>query len=274
MKKNMNNIGIIGAGNMGEAIIRGIKSAADKGLINAEVLVFEKDKKKILLVSKKFGARKCSGLEELINNSKAVIICVKPQDIEVLLEEISTFDLKGKIFISIAAGVTTGYILKKLKAKVSVVRVMPNINALVGESVNALCKGKYASDKDISFVKRIFSGTGENFVVSEKQMDVITAVSGSGPAYAALFMKALFSAAEKNGLSREHVKEMVFQTLTGTLKMLKEQKLTPEVFIEKVKSKGGTTEAAFKVFDGAGFEAIILEAVSAAKKRSIELGRK
>ncbi len=270
MKEKFRNIGIIGTGHMGQAIIKGLKTAVHK----KNILVIDKDEKKSKKISKKLKVKEAADLKILVAEADIVIVCIKPQDIDSLLDKMSHFKLKDKLIISIAAGVTTSYILKKLKAKVAVIRVMPNINALVQRSVNAICEGKYAKKKDLVNAHEIFDALGDNFIVSEEKMDAITAISGSGPAYVALFIKALSRAAKKSGLSLSEAEKIVAQTLEGTLRMLKKHNIKPEDFIRRVKSKGGTTEAAFKVLKRKGFESIILEAVCAAKERSLKLGKR
>ncbi len=270
MKEKFRNIGIMGTGNMGQAIIKGLKAADFK----KNILIIDKDKRKSKKISKKLKVKEAADLESLIKMANIIIICIKPQDIDSLISKMSRFKLKNKLIISIAAGVSTAYLLKKLKARVAIIRVMPNINAFAQRSVNAICKGKHAEKKDLIAAHTIFGVLGENFIVSEKKMDIVTAISGSGPAYVALFIKALSLAAKKNGLSFSEAEKIIAQTLEGTLKMLKEHKIKPEDFIKKVKSKGGTTEAAFEILKRKGFESIILEAVCAAKERSLKLGKK
>lgn len=270
MTGQIKNIGIVGTGNMGEAIIKGIKSRNRK----ENIFIFEKDREKSAKTARALKVKETNTVEDLISQTDVIIICVKPQDIDEVLETAAGLNLKDKLFISIAAGIGTSYILKKIKTKTAVIRVMPNINAFAGMSVNAIAKGKYASQNDLASAENIFGAVGENFVLPEKKIDAVTAVSGSGPAYAALFIKALRSAAVKNKLPAAAAEKIVVQTLRGTLEMLEKYKIAPENFIKKVMSKGGTTEAAFKILDGTGFEKIILNAVSAAHNRAKELGRK
>jgi len=268
MKEKIGDIGIIGTGHMGRALIKGLKKIP----LKKNIFVIDKNKELCKDVSVEFKVKKAGCLKDLIEKVNILIICVKPQDIDTLLGNMAVFKLRGKLVISILAGITTSRILKKLKSEIAVIRVMPNINALVQMSVNAICGGKYAKKGDLVCADRIFAALGQNFVVSEKKMDIVTAVSGSGPAYTALFVDVISRAAKKNGLNFIEAEKMVMQTLEGTLKMFKERKIAPENFIKKVKSKGGTTEAAFRVFKKNGFEDIILKAVEAAKKRSLELG--
>ncbi len=270
MKEKFRNIGIIGSGNMGQAIVKGLKAADFK----KNILIIDKDKRKSKKISKKLGVKQVADVKILVEMANIIIICIKPQDIDSLLDKMSHFKLKDKLIISIAAGVSTSYLLKKLKARVAIIRIMPNINAFAQRSVNAICEGKHAKKKDLVDAHEIFDALGENFIVSEKKMDAITAISGSGPAYVALFIKALSQAAQKNGLTISEAEKIVAQTLEGTLEVLKKHNIKPEDFIRRVKSKGGITEAAFKVFKKQGFEKIILEAVKAAKKRSLKLGKK
>lgn len=269
MTKQIKNIGVIGAGNMGAAIIKGLKGANPK----ENIFIFEQDKKKSGEAARELKVKETNTIEDLILRADAVIICVKPQDIDEALDNISGLNLKNKLLISIAAGIGTSYILKKIKTKTAVIRVMPNINAFVGMSVNAICRGKYAVESDMRAAEKIFGTIGKNFILPEKKIDVVTAVSGSGPAYTALFIKAMLGAAIKNKLPKLTAEEIVMQTLSGTLEMLKKYKIAPDDFVKKVMSKGGTTEAAFKVLEGSGFEKIILDAVSAACNRAKELGR-
>lgn len=270
MKKQIKNIGVIGVGNMGQAIIKGLKGANSK----ENIFIFEKDRKKSQKAIGELKVKEIDSIEDLVRRTNVIIICVKPQDIDEVLDKIACLNSQDKLFISIAAGIGTSYILKKIKTKTAVIRVMPNINAFVGMSVNAICRGKYALDTDLLAAEKIFGTIGENFILPEKKIDIVTAISGSGPAYTALFIKALLDAAIKNELPKLTAGKIVMQTLRGTLEMLKRYKISPQDFIKKVMSKGGTTEAAFKVLDGSGFEKIILDVVSAACNRSRELGRK
>lgn len=270
MTKQIKTIGIIGAGNMGQAIINGLKRANCK----ENIFVFEKDIEKSAEVAGRLKVKETNSVEHLIRQANAVIICVKPQDIDDVLEAAAGLNLQGKLLISIAAGISTSYILKKIKTKAAVIRVMPNMNVFVGMGVNAIAKGKHASESDVRTVEKIFATVGKNFILPEKKIDAVTALSGSGPAYAALFIKAMCDAAVKNGLPKASAEKIVIQTLRGTLEMIEKCGIAPVDFMKKVMSKGGTTEAAFRVLDGAGFEKIILDAISSACNRSKELGRK
>ncbi len=237
-------IGIIGVGNMGSAIASGIKG---------RVLLSDKNK----------------GISDNISVAKrsdVIILAVKPQDIKDVLEEIKHY-VKEKLVISIAAGVTTLFI-EKAVGKVRVIRVMPNMPAMVGKGISAISRGRFTKAGDFKIVSSIFSNLGEVVEVREKMMDAVTAVSGSGPAYYFLFTYLLAKAAEANGLQKELAAKLARATFIGAAELVRRKDLSMEEFVKKVASKGGTTEAALKVFKQEKLEAIIKKAVKRAALRS------
>jgi len=270
MKKT---IGIIGFGNMGSAIARQIKS-------KYIVLIFDKDCKKTKKLS---GIKLAKTAEELAEKSEVIILAVKPQDFESVLSEIKTC-AKGKLIISIAAGITTKYIEKKL-GKVKVIRVMPNLGAKIGESVTCLCKGKFAKRNDIPFAKKLFSYIGSTTILSENKMDVVTAISGSGPAYVchsieagleiddflARFKKAAKPISDEVGLSYKDMSFLVNSTTTSTINLIKKTKVEPSELRKQVTSRGGTTAAALKVLKRSW--SAFGDALKAAARRAKQLSR-
>ena len=238
---------IIGAGNMGMAIASRIK---DKALLS--------DKYK--RISDNITVAKRSGI---------IILAVKPQDIGEVLKEIKPY-VKGKLIISIAAGVTTRSIEKALPG-VRVIRVMPNMPAVVGKGISAVSCGKYATRRDFKIAFSVFSALGEVIEVKEKMIDAVTAVSGSGPAYYFLFTYLLAKAAEASGLEKSIALKLARATFIGAAEVLKSSKLSTEELVKKVASKGGTTEAALEVFKQKKLEAIIKKAVKQAAHRSKNL---
>ncbi len=240
-------IGIIGAGNMGSAIAAGIKG---------KVLLSDKNKR-------------ISDNITLAKRSNIIILAVKPQDIRRVLEEIKTHT-KEKLIISIAAGITTLFIEKAL-GRVRIIRVMPNMPAMVGEGISAISRGRFADKKDFKIASRIFSNLGEVIEVKEKMMDAVTAVSGGGPAYYFLFTYLLAKAGEANGLQEGIALKLARATFIGAAEVIKSKNLSMEELVKKVASKGGTTEAALKVFKQEKLETIIKKAVKSALLRSSKL---
>jgi len=258
-------IGIIGGGNMGGAIIGGIHQAYD-------VAVCEQNKKRCQWLKKKYKVV-TGDLEKVIKRSQIIILAVKPQSFDDVLNVIQPILTKNKLIISIAAGITCEFIEKKLGSRIHVIRTIPNLPVQVGQGITGLCPGKAAINSDLILACRIFTHVGKTIVVEEKWMDALTAVSGSGPAYVFLFIECLNNAAHSLGLDKNLGKELVLQTVKGSLELLECQNEEAGDLRAKVTSKGGTTQAAMDVFKKERFEKIFKKAVSAAKKRAKELSK-
>ena len=271
-------IGILGYGNMGSAIGLQLKS-------KYQVRAFDKDKNKTRNLS---GIEVANSPEDLVNKVDTLILAVKPQDFDTVLNEIKDY-VDDKLIISIAAGITTGYIKNHL-GKVRVVRVMPNIGAKIGKAESALCKGKNARDEDIGFVQELFNHIGKTWIMKEKMIDAATAISGSGPAYIYYdmevrkvdplnvpeeieqeYIKRLTKAAEKVGFDSQRAVDLASSTTDSSLKLTAVSMASPVELRKQITSKGGTTEAAVKVLArGGSWE----EAAEAAKKRAEQLSKK
>lgn len=261
-------IGIIGLGNMGCAILKGL---IENGAVKRNQLFgFDVDLKVRRNIKRKFRISVAKSIEGLSRNLDAIIIAVKPKDMHLVLDEIPPYE-RGKLFISIAAGIRTERIEKKLRRRASVVRVMPNTPALVGEGISAICKGRYATSSDMQIVKEIFSSVGECVELDERYFDLVTAISGSGPAYFFYLIEALIKAGGYLGLTKNIASKLVSQTALGSARLLIESKEGAGILRQRVTSKGGTTEAAINVFEKNRVKNIIAEAVRAAVKRSKEL---
>jgi len=252
-------ISIIGAGNMGMIIASGIKE---------RVLVSDSDISKLRNIKYKNISIAHNNID-LTRQSNIIILAVKPQDIRGVLEEIKPY-AKEKLIISIAAGVTTLFI-EKILGKVRVIRVMPNMPAMVRKGISVISQGRFAKVEDFKIAGRIFSNLGEVVKVREKMMDAVTAVSGSGPAYYFLFTYLLAKAAETNGLKEDLALKLAKATFIGAAEIIKSKKLSIKELVKKVASKGGTTEAALKVFKQKKLGAIIKKAVKSALYRSSNL---
>ena len=252
-------IGIIGIGNMGRAIALGIRK---------KVLVSDNDRKK-LHFKKKSGIVACRDNVELAKRSEIIILAVKPQAISEVLPQIKPYS-KGKLIISIAAGIRTA-LIEKILGRARVVRVMPNMPAVVGKGISAIAPGRFAGKKDIKLTREIFSNLGEVVLLKEAQMDAVTALSGSGPAYYFLFTDILSRSGKAIGLSRRVAEKLAVATFIGASGAASCADISMKDFVKKVASKGGTTEAALKVFKQKGLEDIVKCAVIAARDRSRDL---
>jgi pyrroline-5-carboxylate reductase len=264
-------IGIIGCGNMGEAILERLSRLIEK---STSIMVSEMDVKRREYIQSKYKI-----IVEIDNNlvvkaSDVIIIAVKPKDLKKLLKEELCCSLdKSKLVISIAAGVTTKFIEDIIGEKMPVVRVMPNMPALVGEGVSSLSAGKFATKENVALAKEIFSLIGSVVEVDEAMVDAVTAVSGSGPAYYFYFIEAMIEAAKELGLADAAARELVLKTFFGTAKLLETTKQDPVELRSKVASKGGTTEAAISSLAAKNFKGIVKAALKAACDRSREMAR-
>lgn len=259
-------IGIIGCGNMGEAIFSRLAKTIDK---STSLMISEMDANRRSQIQDKYKIIVEIGNSYLVKYSDVIIIAVKPKDFDrILREEICCGISKAKLLISIAAGVTTGYIESIVGKDVPVIRVMPNMAAVIGEAISSISRGASASDEHMKLAREIFSKIGDVIEVNEGLVDSITAISGSGPAYFFYFVEALIESAKGLGMDSEMAKRVVLKTVLGSAKLLDILKEEPGDLIKRVASKGGTTEAAVRVFEKKGLKNIIKAACREAQKRS------
>ena len=264
-------IGFIGGGNMAEALIKGLLAG---GLPAADLLVAEPSGERRAFLSDRYGVTTSEENRAVARDSDVVVLSVKPQIAPAVLAEIGCVATPGKLLISIMAGITAEAIETACPAGTRVVRVMPNTPALVMEAASAIAAGTSATGDDISLARRIFELVGRCWLVDEKQMDAVTGLSGSGPAYVLTFIEALSDAGVKNGLARDVAFGLAAQTVFGAARLLLETREHPALLREKVTSPGGTTIAGLHVLEKEGFRGTVINAVDAATARSKELGKK
>ncbi|HAK89273.1 MAG TPA: pyrroline-5-carboxylate reductase [Nitrospiraceae bacterium] len=260
-------IGFIGGGNMAEALIKGMTSQGMKDIIVSEP---REERRKYL--EQTYGIKATPDNKGVANLCNIIILAVKPQNMDAVLDEITVMVTDDKTVVSIAAGITLSYLQSKLKTK-KLIRVMPNTPALVQEGMSVMSLCECFSDRDISIVRDIFMSVGRVLTMPEKYMNAVTALSGSGPAFIALFVEALIEGGVKTGINKEHAVELAVQTLLGTAKLL-DTGMAPERLREMVTSPGGTTAAGLKVFEEKYFKDITVDALHAAVRRAEELGRR
>jgi pyrroline-5-carboxylate reductase len=254
---------------MGEAILGAMLS---NHLVQPkEIIVSDIDAAKLDKVKKRYKADVTLNNSIAANSSDVLIIAVKPQDIDATLIDMSGSLNKGKLLISIAAGVTTKKILSIIGKDRPVVRVMPNMPALIKEGFSAISFSKSVGKKEAEFARKIFSCLGEIVEVKEKDLNAITAVSGSGPAYFFYIVETLIDAGVSMGLTMDIARKAAIKTALGSTVLLSRSEEEPAALRKRVTSKGGTTEAAFKVFNKKGLARVMREGIKAAKKRSKEL---
>lgn len=264
-------VGIIGTGNMGEVLIRGlIQSGKVK---KKDIIASDASQDRLNHISKTYGIRVTGSNVELVENASIVIIAVKPQNIDDLLEELSHSSHEGHLFISIAAGITTEKLAAKMHHKSGIIRVMPNAPASVLAGIAALYPGRNISAADLQRAVSIFECVGRAVVIrNEALMDVVTGLSGSGPAFVFLMIESLSDAGVQLGISRKESSLLAAQTVYGAAKMLIETGRHPSELKDIVATPGGTTFAGLKMLEKGNFRSTVMDAVEAATARSRELG--
>lgn len=265
----MADIAIIGGGNMGEALIKGVQ-----GLRKHKVFVCESNPDRVRYLKKKYKIT-VAKIAEAVSVSSIIILAVKPQDMEPLLLEMKKYRslLDDKLLISIAAGLTTKFFERHLGGKMPVIRAMPNLPALIGKGITGVCAGQYAKQDRINHAADVLKVLGKVLIVKETMMDALTAVSGSGPAYVFLFVEQWMVAAKNLGFNDHESLELVYETLKGSISLIKKGLYDVTTLRAKVTSKGGTTQAAMDVFSKGKFDHLFKQALLAAKKRAKELAR-
>ena len=241
------NIGFIGAGNMGFAIIKGIFGTANE---NISLYAFDMDCEKLNNL-KQFSVQPCSSEADVVKHCKYVVLAIKPQVIDNVLDNISDAVNSDTVIISIAAGITSDFVQKKTKPDAKVVLVMPNTPLLLGEGASALSHNEYVNDEEFEFVKGIFTSCGKTAVIPIDKMKEIIAVNGSSPAFIYLFAKGFIDYAVSVGIDAEAAKELFSQSLIGSAKMITDSGYTIDELIKMVSSPGGTTLAGLdRLYEG------------------------
>jgi pyrroline-5-carboxylate reductase len=264
MKKLGNQkIGLIGVGNMGVSILEGVLT---KHLTSpSRVWVYDKALDKAKAFARRRGVAVASSVAELIQKTDVVLLAMKPQDFVLFATENRSFFKSGQGVISILAGMTTEKISKALGKGVRIVRAMPNLCAKVGQSMTVLC-GKHKAS--LSFAETLFAGCGEVVVLPEKTLDLVTAMSGSGPAYFFYLMELMTDFGVKQGLPRSVAEALAVQTGLGAARVAQDSKMSCAMLREMVTSKKGTTDAALKTLKRKKFGKIFQAALTAAMERS------
>ncbi len=258
---------IIGAGVMGETLLSGLVRA---GRRVDQLMVGEKRADRAQELEERYGVAVVSN-REAAAKADTVALVVKPQDMADVLAEIAPEMRPGQLIVSLAAGITTAFIESRVPEGVAVVRVMPNTPALVDEGMAAIAPGSHCDESHLVEAESLMASTGKVLRIPEKQMDAVTAISGSGPAYIFFVVESMIEAGVHLGLPRATATELVVQTLVGSAAMLRETGTHPVVLREQVTSPGGTTASALRELEIHKVRAAFLAAMEAARNRSREL---
>ncbi len=268
MKKDY-TVSFLGAGNMGEAMIKGL---LESGLGPKSITALDIDKKRSNYISSKYKVKKPRDLKAALN-AEATVVAVKPQSVDHLLSYISGLNVKLPLVISIAAGVPVSRFLDTLGPKTRVVRAMPNTPALIGRGVSGYFAGPGCSKRDMAIAEDIISAMGPaHQLMDEELMDAVTGLSGSGPAYVFVMIEAMADAGVKMGLSRDLALSLAANTVAGAGRLVAESGEHPAVLKDRVSSPGGTTIAGLTELEQGAFRSALMRAVTTATVRSRELG--
>lgn len=262
-------LAVIGGGRMGEAIVAGLLAS---GILAADRIAVVEPASARRDVFERHGVRAVADAHDVVAQAQIVLLAVKPQVVDAVLAHIADDIESGTVLVSIAAGVTTARLEALVAPGVPVVRVMPNTPAMVGAGVAVVSAGGSATAVDVERVRELFEAVGETVVLDERYQDAATAISGSGPAYAAIFVDALASAGVRQGLSRDVAQGLAVSTLRGTTELLERSGMHPAELVDAVASPAGTTIAAVEALETGGFRAAVFDAVAAATARAKEIG--
>jgi len=263
-------LAVIGAGNMGQALLAGVLRS---GITSKErIVVSDIEPARLDKVVQSFGVRSASSNAKAVEEAQVILLAVKPQNLQAVAEQIGDELVGEQLLISILAGVPVSRLRSLLGPEVSVVRVMPNLPALIGQGMSVVAADA-ADPSQIELVRAILETVGEVVVLPEKHLDAVTALSGSGPGYVYLFVEALAEAGEAVGLPREAARQMARRTFIGACRLLETSSELPEELRRRVTSPGGTTEAGLKVFEELGLRDLFKAAIQRSTDRATELGR-
>jgi pyrroline-5-carboxylate reductase len=264
-------VGFVGAGNMGEALIKGL---VESSLVPADAIVIADSRAaRAQQIAQQYGVRAAADNTALVRGADVVILAVKPQIMAPVLREIMPALTNRPLLVSIAAGVSTATILAVLGKYPRLIRVMPNTPALVLEGVTAIARSEELESDDLETAQEIFAAVGRVVVLEEELMDAVTGLSGSGPAYVAIVIESLADGGVKMGLDRVTAMTLATQTVLGAARLISETGVHPGALKDMVSSPGGTTIAGIAALEEGGIRTTFIRAVERATLRSRELGR-
>ena len=264
-------IGFLGAGNMAEALIRGLLQG---GVVTPDrILASGPRPERLAELVETYKITTSADNVAVARKSEILVLSVKPQILEKVVREVSSAIAPGTLVISVAAGVDSATIESHLPSGARVVRAMPNMPALVRAGATAVARGRHANDADLVEAKVIFDAVGITVVLDEQHLDAVTGLSGSGPAYIFLILEALADAGVKVGLSRRNAQKLAAQTVMGSAKLLLDTDEHPGRLKDMVTSPGGTAIAGLHTLEEGGVRTTLINAVETATKRARELGK-
>jgi pyrroline-5-carboxylate reductase len=264
-------IAILGAGNMGSALMKGIINA--KLTPPGKIIACDINQAKLQTLESEWKVRTTSDIKQAVKESDILLLCVKPQTLSQVLEIMKKAIRPNQLVISIVAGMRIDFIQQMLGISLGIVRTMPNIAATVDEGAAAMAFGKHVTAEQQKIARSIFEAVGEVVVVTEDQLDAVTGLSGSGPAYIYMVIEALIDGGVKMGLARDISTKLAIQTVLGSAKLAKSSGLHPAILRDQVTTPAGTTINAIHELESHGLRSMLIDAVATATRRSEELSK-
>lgn len=260
-------LGFIGAGNMATAIIKGVISS--NFLPANEIVIYDISSNRCNELSKELGVNIAESASDVVTQSSQIVLAVKPNVLAAVLDDLKEF-ADNKLFISIAAGKSLAFIEEHL-GKAKIVRVMPNINAVVGEAISAFCANDKVEDDDKAFAEKLLCSFGEAVELAEDKFSIYSAIGGCSPAYAYMFIDSMARAAVKNGMTKADALKVSAQAVLGSAKMILESGEHPWSLVDKVCSPGGTTIEGVAALEENAFQSTVTKAIEAAYNKDKRL---
>ncbi|HXF35830.1 MAG TPA: pyrroline-5-carboxylate reductase [Actinomycetota bacterium] len=264
-------VAFLGAGKMGEALISGLIRSGGRSA--EEIMATCRREERARELAGKYGIQATLSNPEACAWAEALVLMVKPQDMEALLRDVGPHVRREQLVVSFAAGIRTSFVERHLTEGVPVVRVMSNVPVMVDEAMSVISPGRHAEDKHLAVAEELLGYVGRVLRLPERHQDAVTATSGSGPAYFFLLAEAMIEACILLGLSRDVATELIIQTMLGSAKMLRDTGMHPVELREMVTSPGGTTIEAIRHLEEAGVRAAFLNAIDKARRRSEQLAQ-
>ncbi|MGG3737959.1 pyrroline-5-carboxylate reductase [Aeribacillus pallidus] len=269
----MKRIAFIGAGSMAEAMIAGMVKT---GLVESKnIIVTNKhDEQKLQRLAHTYGVRITYNREELFKDTDIIVLAMKPKDIKSAISDIRDYLKKHHLLVSVLAGVSLQTLEEGVGKQIPIVRAMPNTSATIQKSATAISFNRWVSEKQKQIAHELFAAIGLVTEVAEEQLDAVTGLSGSGPAYIYYIVEAMEESAEQIGLEKDKAKQLIVQTLIGAAEMLSMSEKQPSELREAVTSPGGTTEAGIRMLDQRKVKEALIDCIQAATKQSKTLGER
>lgn len=267
----MKKLVFVGAGSMAEAMISGI--GASELLPGEQIWVTNKqDASRLNTLEQRYGVKTTYDYDELFSDADAVVLAMKPKDAAAAIEEIKFYLAEGMLVISVLAGVSIEAIETAAGKSLAAARAMPNTSAAIGKSATALAVNEHVTGMQKMLVKELFNTVGLTAIVEECQLDAVTGLSGSGPAYIYYLVEAMEKSAAEIGLEKQTAKQLIIQTLLGAAEMLAKSDKGPAQLRFEVTSPGGTTEAGISVLEQQGVQSAVISCIKEATAQSKRLG--